>query len=300
MTTDLEEAIRATLAGRAAGVPADAVARVTGAGYRPRTARVSRRLTLGGLAGAATTGTVAAVVVLGGSQAAFAGWTAAPSSAVSPGQLSSAVNSCDDSLSSMPPPVGAGGGSAGWTTVVTDVRGPFTVLVLHDGDRYASCFNGPDFTVVSSSGDGTSTFGVASGSSSGGGQGQSSVSILTGSAGGGVPSLQVAHLISSGNGPYTLVEGRADVGVTGVTLVRSDGTDVVATVADGWVLAWWPGTQGVTAADVATAGGTATETLGSPVGPPPVGSCPSTGSGGPTVCAGGGQGGPPAPSTGGA
>jgi hypothetical protein len=38
--------------------------------------------------------------------------------------------------------------------------------------------------------------------------------------------MTVAHLDSSGDGPYTLAEGQIQPGVRGVTLVRSDGTGV--------------------------------------------------------------------------
>jgi hypothetical protein len=58
-----------------------------------------------------------------------------------------------------------------------------------------------------------------------------------------------------------MVEGRVASGVTGVTLVRDDGQDVVATVADGWLLAWWPGDASAISSQVTTASGTSTEPL---------------------------------------
>ena len=62
---------------------------------------------------------------------------------------------------------------------------------------------------------------------------------------------------SAGNA-LTLVDGRAGAGVTAVTIDRSDGSSVQATVTDGWYLAWWPGTVTATNAEVTTASGTST------------------------------------------
>jgi hypothetical protein len=51
----------------------------------------------------------------------------------------------------------------------------------------------------------------------------------------------------------TLVDGRTGAGVTAVTIERSDGSSVQATVANGWYLAWWPGTAAPTNAKITTA-----------------------------------------------
>jgi hypothetical protein len=50
----------------------------------------------------------------------------------------------------------------------------------------------------------------------------------------------------------TMVDGRAGAGVTGVKIARSDGSEVQATVKNGWYLAWWPGTQRPVSAQVAS------------------------------------------------
>jgi hypothetical protein len=72
----------------------------------------------------------------------------------------------------------------------------------------------------------------------------------------------------------TLVDGRTGAGVTAVTIERSDGSSVQATVAGGWYLAWWPGTVAATNAQVATASGTSTVAFPStPASPAPA--CPS-------------------------
>ena len=99
---------------------------------------------------------------------------------------------------------------------------------------------------------------------------------------------------SAGNA-LTLVDGRTGAGVTAVTIERSDGSSVQATVANGWYLAWWPDTVAATNAEVTTASGTSTVAFPStPALPAPA--CPSGahcaggysfGSGGGTHSAGG-------------
>ena len=82
-----------------------------------------------------------------------------------------------------------------------------------------------------------------------------------GTSSGDLQPVTQTHLSISGDGPYTLVEGRVASGVTGVTLVRDDGQEVVATVDDGWVIAWWPGSATATSARVNTASATTNEAL---------------------------------------
>ena len=60
-----------------------------------------------------------------------------------------------------------------------------------------------------------------------------SSTLVGGTSSGDLEHVTQTHLSISGDGPYTLVEGRTASGVTGVTLVRDDGQDVVATVDDG-------------------------------------------------------------------
>ena len=57
----------------------------------------------------------------------------------------------------------------------------------------------------------------------------------------------------------TLVDGRIGAGVTSVTIDRSDGSSVQATVSGGWYLAWWPGTAQATTANVTRPPRTVTE-----------------------------------------
>ena len=78
-----------------------------------------------------------------------------------------------------------------------------------------------------------------------------------------------SQLTTNGGQPYTFLQGQVAAGVTGVTLVLSDGSNVQATVADGSLVAWWPGTATATSAQLASASGTTTQQLVvSPVSPP--------------------------------
>ena len=150
MSQNLETELHAALSRQASKIPADAVARLRAVDYNPRTGRLSPRLTVGALGGAAVTaGTVISVVVLGGAQPAFAGWNASPTPA-SGAEASTADAACQAKLAASPPPDGTTVGS-GWTAVITDVRGPFTVVIFQDGTSDATCFIGPSFTVLSQS-----------------------------------------------------------------------------------------------------------------------------------------------------
>jgi hypothetical protein len=313
MTMDLETEVREALAARAGALPNAAAARLRGVGYRPRR---SRRVpvTTGALAGAATAGTVIAVVVVGGAPAAYAGWSPTPTSASttpSPG----AASNCQDQLSSAPAGPARGElGSGAWQNVLTDVRGPFTVALFQNDGAYAACFTSSSFTAVNqiaTSGNGHVSSGSISvhGSSAAGQAGQPSRSSvdIRGTNSGDLQDVTQTHLSTTADGPYTLVDGRTASGVTGVTLVQAGGQDVVATVADGWFVAWWPGTADADTAQVTTASGTQSEQLQILSISPPPPSAPSgvpvsgssgnsgntgnTGSAGTTENSGGGSGG---------
>lgn len=269
MTTALEEELGAAFTARAASLPPEATVRLRAVDYRPRQHRRALPLGLGAgaAAGAATAGTVLALV-LGGASPAYAGWSAAPSSSA---PSSSTPPDCLSSLSS------TSSGSAGtgtWQTVLTDVRGPFMITLLQNGTSYATCFTGPSFTEVnridapsSSSSGGTQTGelhvsqGADGGASSQGGGVGSLVRLETTSSGDLTQVLQ-NHLTTASEGPYTFIDGRVANGVSGVSLVLTDGSDVVSTVADGWFVAWWPGdTTDATSAQVTKAAGTTSETF---------------------------------------
>jgi hypothetical protein len=284
MKSKLEEELISALRARAAALPMDASERLRSVDYHPRRHRRAAPAVLGATAvGAAAVGT-ALVVALGGAAPAYAGWSAAPTAASS-SPSSQADQSCLGALSSDQP---AGGelGSGPWQPLLTDVRGPFTVALYQNDSAYMGCFTSSSFTQVTQvSSDGDTSNGVlkVSGSSSGSGSGSPSQGLSTvtvgGSASGDLQNVVQSHL-STADGPYTLVDGRVASGVTGVTLVLDNGQDVVATVADGWLLAWWPSDAAATSSQVTNASGTTSETLvistKGPPTPPTPGFCVPT------------------------
>jgi hypothetical protein len=285
MKTTLEEELISALRARAATLPMDASEKLRSVDYHPRRHRRAAPTALGATAvGAAAAGT-ALVVALGGAAPAYAGWSATPTAASS-SPSSQADQSCLGALSSVQP-AGRELGSGPWQPLLTDVRGPFTVALYQNNSADMGCFTSSSFTQVTVvSSDGTSN-GVlkVSGSDSGSGSGSGSPAqgLSTGTVGGttsgDLQNVVQSHL-STTDGPYTLVDGRVASGVTGVTLVLDNGQDVVATVADGWLLAWWPSDAAATSSQVTNASGTTSETLVSstkgPPTPPVPGSCTPT------------------------
>jgi len=271
MNEQLASDLKAAFSRHASALPTGAGAGLRQVDYHPRTSRVPARLTAGALAGAAvTTGTVVSAVVLGSSQAAFAGWSAAPTAA-SAARTSTAEATCAARLAAVPAP--PGGATPGpWSTVDSDVRGPFTLVVYGDGGGdVATCITGPSITVVSLS---AAHGGSVTASGQGGavdGRGASGSTMITRIGSGSITKGSVTHLDSTSQGPYTLVEGQLDPSVTGVTLIRSDGEHVEASTANGWFVAWWPGNGDTTSAEITTAAGVTTQTLTTPPALPPTG-----------------------------
>jgi hypothetical protein len=272
MQTALEEELSAAFRARATTLPPEAGTRVRSIDYRPRQhGRVlSVGLGAGAAAGAATAGTVLAVV-LGGAAPAYAGWSATPTSSA-PSTSAPAPDCISTLTNASPGSSGTDSGSGTWQTLLSDVRGPFTITLLQNGTSYATCFTGPSFTEVnritapasgSSGGAESGSLSVRSQSANGGPSqppgGLGSTVSLEGTSSGDLNQILQNHLTTSSDGPYTFIDGRVASGVTGVTLVRTDGQDVVSTVADGWFVAWWPGSTDATSAQVAKASGSTSE-----------------------------------------
>jgi hypothetical protein len=209
-------------------------------------------MALAGATGVAAT--VSALVLVAGSpQSAFAGWSASPTAPAS-GQLTSADTDCQASLTKLPPSTNQGADAASLVPELSDVRGPYTLTVLGDGSQ-------SEVLCISASGN-TSVRWIA----------------LSGVPVG--PGAVVVDRISYGardGDPYTMVVGRTGKGVTGVTLSLGNGGKVTATSGNGGFVAWWPGSESITAAIVSTATGVTTQTLNlpgpgipsSPKSPPP-------------------------------
>lgn len=304
MKTTLEEELTSALKDRAAALPVNASERLRAVNYHPRHHRLSAPAAFGVSAvGAATAGTVLAVT-LGGAVPAYAGWSAAPtaSAASSPSLSAQVSQSC---LGALPFDQAGGGelGSGTWQPLLTDVRGPFTVALYQNNSAYMSCLTSSSLTQVTqvSSNGGTSN-GVlkVSGSNSGPGSSDQALSTVTvsGTSSGDLQNVVQSHLSTTADGPYTVVDGRVASGVKGVTLVLDSGQHIVATVADGWLLAWWPSNAVATSSQMTTVSGTTSETLvpltKGPPTPPAPGSCTPTitpdGTNGIVHCAGSGSG----------
>lgn len=238
MIDQLEADLRDALTQRAAEVPVDAAARLSRLDYRPRSYGMRPPVAVGAVAGMA--GAAAAAIWIAslgaGASNAFAGWAPQPTQPSS-AQTDQAVASCRQRLAEIPAAPGPKIDSSATAAdpVLTDTRGPFTVVIFAANDATQSCIDGPSFTALSGSSGSATT--VPAGRIE-----------LTG-----------VHLTTRDGKPYAIVEGHTGAGVTSTTLVLSDGTRVKASAANGWFAAWWPGSQDVTAAEVAAATGLTTE-----------------------------------------
>jgi hypothetical protein len=178
---------------------------------------------------------IAAIAALGSSAApAFAGWQSTPTTPA-PGQLTEALQACGQDLGS---------------PVLTDSRGPYTASIYADSNKSDVCLSGKGISM-------SSTW----------------------------RSIAPAHIApdqiqlagvgtrDSAGDALTLVDGRTGADVTAVTIDRSDGSSVQATVAHGWYLAWWPGTRAATSAKITAGSGSSsvsfppTRALSAPVCP---------------------------------
>ena len=242
MTEQLESELRAALRERADQVPAASIARLTHVDYHPRTRRLRQPLAIGALASAAGAAGAAAIVISlsAGASNAFAGWSPRPTPAA-PDQLAAASADCQTQS-----PI------AGLPLKLADTRGPFTFSVYADSTSSSTCIKGPTFTAVASTA--TST----------------PISVPAGHI-----MLSSSHASNQG-GAYSWADGRTGDGVSAVTLTLDDSTTVQATVANGWFVAWWPGSQSVKSAAVTTPSGTSTQTFDLPNGGP-CGSLPCPG-----------------------
>jgi hypothetical protein len=223
MTDALEQNLRETFSERAARIDPAASARLRSVDYRPRRRGRPTLAAAGALGASATTAAVLAVVMLGSNATpAFAGWSPRPTSPVA-GQLAAADQACSASLG---------------TPVLTDTRGPYTASIYADATSSHTCLQGGALSIAASN------------------KQPEQGNVLAGQV-----QLAGSGMQDSSGHALTLVEGRVGTGVTSVTIDRSDGSSIQATVAGGWYLAWWPGTTPATTAAVTSATGTTTESF---------------------------------------
>jgi hypothetical protein len=236
MPDQLEQSLRDALSQRAAQLDPNSIARLSAIDYRPRRRRVGVVSVVSALGVAGAAAALTAVFALSsGAAPAFAGWQATPTSPA-PGQLAHAAQACGQDLGS---------------PLITDSRGPYTASIYADSTTRDVCLSGNGVSMSSSSTSGAP------------------VSVAAGQI-----ELDGDGTRDSAGNVLTLVDGRTGAGVTAVTIERSDGSSVQATVANGWYLAWWPGTVAATNAEVTTASGPSTVAFPStPALPAP--RCPS-------------------------
>ncbi|HEV3053981.1 MAG TPA: hypothetical protein VGX45_04950 [Solirubrobacteraceae bacterium] len=195
--------------------------------------RRRRRPLLVGVSGAAALGAAGAAVavlsVTGGASDAFAGWTPQPTTPT-PAQLAATEAYCatNEGFPALP-------------LKLVDARGPFTIIVNSDGTSNDFCTVGPTFRNAS---------------------GWRTSAPLT------VPSgrmfLWTDHVATANGQPYGTMIARLADDVTAANITLDDGTEVTATVQNGWALAWWPGAHHVASAQLATPSGTQTQTFNYP------------------------------------
>jgi hypothetical protein len=253
MNAQIEHDLRRALAERAATLPRDASIRVLAGDYRPRPPLAGPVLAL--CAATIAAGAILTVLLIGLGTAtprAFAGWSATPT-VPSGDQVRVAQEACTSRLATSAgikhrqetasgphrpwpiPSITAGS----WHAVVIDTRGPYTMILLAaaHGAAELSCFSGRQLISLGGS------FGTHP-----------------------PPPVPAGHvsLVSSGSTTtppdegshhFSQLVGRTGPGVTGVTLRLRNGTRVTASLANGWFLAWWPGTQRGTATEVRTSKG---------------------------------------------
>jgi hypothetical protein len=236
MPDQLEQSLREALSQRAAQLDPNSIARLSAIDYRPRRRRFGVVSAVSAVGVGAAAAALAVVFALSsGAAPAFAGWKATPTSPA-PGQLARAAQACGQDLG---------------RPLLTDSRGPYTASIYADSTTSDVCLSGSGVSVSSRS-----------------------ISAAPVSVAAGQIDLDGGGTRDSAGNALTLVDGRTGAGVTAVTIERSDGSYVHATVANGWYLAWWPGTVAATKAEVTTASGTSTVAFPSmPALPAP--RCPS-------------------------
>lgn len=247
--TKFETDFRVALHERAARVHASPALLSTD--YRRRVRRLPARAAIGGGLATAAGAVALAVSFTGGASNAFAGWTRQPTTA-SKAQLADADAYCTQNE-----------GFSGLPVQLVDARGPFTFEIRSNGASNDFCTLGPDF------------------SNSSGWQASPPVTPPAGQL-----FLWTDHTSTDSGQPYTFMIAQAGDGVSAANLTLGDGSSVTATVDNGWVVAWWPGTAHVASAQLTTPSGTQTQTFDYPCdvndcnGGGPHGGAPGGGPGG--------------------
>ncbi|MBM2622897.1 hypothetical protein JIG36_46095 [Actinoplanes sp. LDG1-06] len=175
------------------------------------------RLALGGVMAVAL-GTIGAVTLTGDEpDRAYASWTATPNAVSAADALPQARQCAEGWTDGGPPPTAA-------DILLAERRGDATlVLVRKDGTGLTSCF------VLDPE------------------QGAAGADLLDTTAPAPAPGRvrnESSGATEGGEGWYSSMIGRAGAGVEKVEIELPDGTEVRASLRDGWWAAWWPGHEG--------------------------------------------------------
>jgi hypothetical protein len=85
--------------------------------------------------------------------------------------------------------------------------------------------------------------------------------------------MSSSHQTNRDGQAYSFADGHTGADVSAVALTLDDGTNVKATVDNGWFVAWWPSAHEVKSAEVTSPSGVKTQTFDlrreSPCGPNP-------------------------------
>jgi hypothetical protein len=176
------------------------------------------RFAVGGAAGISAVAAAIIVAVLSGSAAApaFAGWTARPAVALKQ-QIPDVTRRC---------------GLA--DPALVEARGPYTAAVFASTSGGTACVVGPSMSFVGS-------VGGAQAHDNRFKPNQIGIAVTTGS--------------DTKGHAFILLAGRVGSAVRSVVIHRSNHIDVIASMKDGWYLAWWPASTQATNATVTTTNG---------------------------------------------
>ena len=175
------------------------------------------RLAVGG-AGIGAVGAAIIVVAISGSAAApaFAGWSARPTLALR-GQITDVTRRC---------------GLA--APLLVEARGPYTAAVFASPSGGTACVEGPSVSFVGSIG------GVQAPDNP-------------------IAPNQIQTAVASASDTegraFILLAGRVGSAVRSIVIHRSNHVDVIASIKNGWYLAWWPARAHATNATVTTRNG---------------------------------------------
>lgn len=170
---------------------------------------------------------------------ALAAWTSQPALADQT-QIAAAETHCSASFGQAAAPQSTPGQKEGppeaggpWSPELVDTRGDLTLTLYSDGTRSMACLASPSF-----------------------------VQILTVSGTGAPPAadnsatLDYLSIRGASGDSFTVAVGESGSAVTGVGLQLLSGSEVGATVGNGYFIAWWPNGEGVSALSVTTTSGT--------------------------------------------